>query len=136
MGAQLVGDMIPGSNQLEIYSEAVPAKVLLHPLRPHRGSPEMDEDIFDKVIHKASAQSKSYGRITALEAFVAGTPKLHRADFPNAVSRRRLFEDLIKRWERPPICSSVVIMVWQMYFAVLEVGQQTWLSSTFLNGFL
>jgi len=123
---QLIGDMIPGSNNLEIYSEAVPVKVLLHPLRPHCGGPELDEKTFDKVVHKASAQSKSYGRITALEAFVAGTPKLRRADFPNVASRHRLFEDLIKRWERPPICTSVVIMVWQMYFAALFSGAGNW----------
>jgi len=123
---QLVGDMIPGSNQLEIYAEAVPVKVLLHPLRPHRGGPELDEETFDKVIHKASAESKSYGRFTALEALVAGTPKLRRADFPNVASRRRLFKDLIKRWERPPICSSVVIMVWQMYFAALFSDAGSW----------
>jgi len=122
----LVGDMVPGSNLLEILTEAVPVKMLLHPLRPHQGGPGLDEETFHKVVDKASAQSKSYGRITALEALVSSAPKLHRTDFPNAASRHRLFEDLVKRWERPPICSSVVIKVWQMYFEDVFSSAGNW----------
>eukprot|EP00811_Abedinium_folium_P007692 NODE_1709_length_2397_cov_6.263436.p1 GENE.NODE_1709_length_2397_cov_6.263436~~NODE_1709_length_2397_cov_6.263436.p1 ORF type:complete len:682 (-),score=143.78 NODE_1709_length_2397_cov_6.263436:351-2138(-) len=117
---QLVADMIPGSNRLEIYFEPVAVKVLLHPLRIGWGGPELDPEALAEVIKKASGQSKTYGRITAMQAFVTNQVKLNAADYPDTALRERLFEELQKRWQTPPICSSVVIMVWQMYFEAVH----------------
>merc|ERR1712059_175935 len=40
-------------------------------------------------------------------------------DFPDAKSRGALQQRLHKTWSDPPICASLCIKVWQMYFELL-----------------
>jgi len=123
---ELVGDMVCESNLLEIYTQGVPVKVLLHPLRPNRGGPELDLDTFERVVKRATAQSKGYCRITAVRAFVSAQGKLKQVDFPDALSRQELLKKIRRRWESPPICSSVAITVWQMYFDEMSRDAGHW----------
>merc|ERR1712032_812950 len=117
---ELVGDLPPDSNTIEVHEEPIKAKLLLHPLR--NGDLKFNEVVFTKALAQRAQESRRWSMKTAVNAtvFRSGTLDPHR--YPSQKSREDLMEDLRKRWDKPPICTSVVIMVWQKYFELAFPG--------------
>jgi len=111
---------------LFVAEEPVSFKVLLHPLRSEFGNPELDYDIFQSVIEDGASESKRYGKMTAVKAWIANqkgpglvakSGVLNPDRYPDLESRQRLLSAVQKSWGEAPICSSVAIKTWQKYFA-------------------
>lgn len=116
--ATIVGQMEPGTHVIDHVPEPVPVKVLLHPLRAGRGGPAFDAKAFDQAVLNSAVVSQRWGLSTALKAMVGSQESLRPEDYSNAQQRRRLLSELKARWSSLPICSSVIIMVWQYYFLI------------------
>lgn len=115
--ARHVGDMETGTRTIHPVVDSSPVKVLLHPLRPGHGGPPFIAKIFRDATQKCALVSKNWGLNTALSAFTSRQQTTLTVDrYPDVDSRRALLDELRERWTRPPICSSVAIMVWQKYF--------------------
>lgn len=116
-GAALhVGDMEIGTRAISKVVDSSPVKVLLHPLRPGHGGPRFNAALFKEAMEKCADGSRTWGLNTALSAFTSTRECLDSANYPDVASRKALLLDMRERWARPPICSSVAIMVWQNYF--------------------
>jgi len=97
-------------------------KVLRHPLRHESGGLSIDFNTFNNVVSEAAAESKTYGWSTAVRSYVRTHFERYALDparYPDAHSRARLMEKLHKQWTKKPICASVAIKVWQMYFTAV-----------------
>jgi len=121
----LVGDVNNETGQVTLSETEYGVKVLLHPLRRGHGGPEFDPAVFWSAIKISAETSKSWGLKTGLKATVLKAVKdrrdgLDAADYPDEESRRALMKSLRKRREENPICSSVAIMVWQLYFELVS----------------
>jgi hypothetical protein len=114
--ARHVGDLEDGTRAIEKIQRQTPVKVLLHPLR--HNSLSLDIDCFEEAIQRCAHASKSWNFNTAITSFFSRREHLDAADYPDIMSRRALLQELRERWSKPPICTSVVIMVWQMYFEI------------------
>lgn len=115
--ATIVGQMEPGTNVIDHTAEPVPVKVLLHPMREGAGL-HFDEPAFDQAVLNSAVVSQRWGLSTALKAMVGRQDCLRPADYTTPQERRKLLADLRARWSSLPICSSVIIMVWQYYFLI------------------
>jgi hypothetical protein len=123
----LIGRLDPDSGNLDLL-EPVRAKLLMHPLR-QRG---FDEQLFREAVDWGAATSSPYGRAQAVKAFLAqaangGAPTVIDAEeFTDPESRAALLEDVRQRWRVQPICASLCVEVWQMYFdlAARRSGRQ------------
>mmetsp|Transcript_56060 Transcript_56060/g.103743 ORF Transcript_56060/g.103743 Transcript_56060/m.103743 type:complete len:560 (-) Transcript_56060:79-1758(-) len=118
---RLVGDVDNETGQVTLAETEYPVKVLLHPLRRGHGGPEFDASAYWSAIKISAETSKSWGIKTGLKATVLNTVKdrregLNPDDYPDQESRHALMKSLRKRRVENPICSSVAIMVWQLYF--------------------
>lgn len=106
-----------GTRAISQVLDPSPVKVLLHPLRPGHGGPLFNAALFKEATQRCAVVSKNWGLDTALSAFTSRRDTaLDIASYPDVDSRRALLDELRERWARPPICSSVAIMVWQNYF--------------------
>lgn len=114
----LLGDCQPGSSKVELCYEPVPAKVLLHPLRQG-----FDGRVFHQVVEEAAAGARKYGWGTIVSAFRGERERLKKSDYPDGRSREGLLQEIHKTWDKKPICASVAIKVWQMYFLRCEEAQ-------------
>mmetsp|Transcript_23043 Transcript_23043/g.66157 ORF Transcript_23043/g.66157 Transcript_23043/m.66157 type:complete len:388 (-) Transcript_23043:94-1257(-) len=115
----LVADLPPNADVLEQAMQPVRTKILLHPFREDGGELEFDEAAFLKVIESAAARSVRYGKRTAVKSVVNGILHRERIDarsYPTAESRSELATKLKESWKQRPICASVAVMCWQMYF--------------------
>merc|ERR1719198_2227543 len=88
----------------------------MHPLRKGHGGPEFDTKVFAQAVQLSAVVSQRWGLGTALKGLFTRQESLELDDYPTPGSRRKLLEELTARWSSSPICSSVVIMVWQYYF--------------------
>jgi len=118
---RLGGDVDNETGQVTLAETEYPVKVLLHPLRRGHGGPEFDASAYWSAIKISAETSKSWGIKTGLKACVLNTVKdrregLNADDYPDQESRHALMKSLRKRRVENPICSSVAIMVWQLYF--------------------
>lgn len=117
-----VADMARDSGTLEFQAEPVKVKMLMHPLRPGHGGPTFDAQAFGKALEVSATNSKKWSLKTAVKGM------MHRRDcealdpvkYSTPQSRVALLDDLEKRWELRPICTSVAIMVWQRYFKLVS----------------
>jgi hypothetical protein len=114
--AVAIGSIEPGSIVIDALLEPVPVKLLLHPMRPGFGGPAFDAAAFDKAVLKSAVASQDWGLATALRAMVTQQESLRPEEYATREDRRRLLTELKASWERRPICTSVVIKVWQYYF--------------------
>lgn len=114
--ANLIGDLDEEKNIIELAEMPVPLKVLMHPCRPGYGGPPFNVNIWEDTIHSAIAVSSRYSLFTALFAGLAYQAELSQDDYDDEESRSQLLEDLRERWTHRPICASVAIIGWQMYF--------------------
>jgi len=116
----LVADLPPDSRVLERASDPVPTKLLLHPFRSEAGALGFDDAAFNEVIERAAKKSRKYGKRTAVRSAVGGLVKRgligSLGDFPSPGDRAQLLEEIRKSWRNKPICASVAIKCWQMYF--------------------
>lgn len=120
--AALVGVREPNTLHFEQFETPVPVKLLMHPLRPGYGGPSFDEQAFEQAVQLSAITSQHWGLSTALRAITSLQESLDPDDYPTIDSRRRLLEELTTRWTSRPICSTVVIMVWQYYFKIASGG--------------
>lgn len=100
-------------------SVPVPVKTLLHPLRPGYGGPPFDPFAFERAVRKCARLCSNWGLRTALKAFASNEECLDPTDYPDFSSRLKLLVELRERWTSRPICSSVVIIAWQIYFEIV-----------------
>lgn len=113
----LLGEMVDGCDILYVEDEAQPVKVLQHPLRPGRGGPAFDFVAFGKAVTHLSQTSKTWSLATALRSLSSTNEVINAAPYlEDSNARAKLFKDLSQSWDTPPICSSVVVKVWQCYF--------------------
>jgi hypothetical protein len=115
--ASLIGYLLPGSCDIDAF-EAVPVKLLMHPMRKGHGGPAFDLKAFQQAVRASAIVSKHWGLGTALRSLFAVEDCLQVDDYPTPQSRRQLFDELVARWSSKAICTSVVIMVWQNYFKI------------------
>jgi len=103
--------------------------VLLHPFRHELGNTELDYGLFHSVVEQAAGESKKYGKQTAVKSWIANqkgpgiiakTGILEPASYPDSESRCMLLDKIYKSWNKPPICASVAVKTWQMYFDALS----------------
>lgn len=116
--ASMVGSLEPGTLNIEHFDSPVPVKLLMHPLRKGYGGPPLDPEVFDQAVQLSAVVSQKWGLSTALKGLFSLQECLDPDDYPSPGSRRALLEELSARWSSSPICSSVVIMVWQYYFKI------------------
>jgi len=115
----LIAEMSQEDGSLAPLEPPVPVKVLMHPLRGEL----LDKHLFNEAVMWGASQATHYGKRQAVKAFMATL--LHRDncidpdDYQDLGSRIALREELHARWEARPICSSLCIKVWQMYFELL-----------------
>mmetsp|Transcript_25217 Transcript_25217/g.46272 ORF Transcript_25217/g.46272 Transcript_25217/m.46272 type:complete len:501 (-) Transcript_25217:64-1566(-) len=102
---------------LELAYEPVQVKLLLHPLRPGHGGPTFVPEAFVEAMKLSAKDSKHWSIKTALKGFRSKKKSLIEAEsHSDRESRIELLQDLRRRWDERPICSSVAIIVWQRYF--------------------
>lgn len=111
-----VGDTGEGTNIIGINNEFVPVKLLLHPCRPGRGGPRLNEETFKAAVEQSAVASKRWSRRTAISAITARRYTLEADDYKDPPARAKLMTDIRSRWSKGPICSSVAIQIWQRYF--------------------
>jgi len=116
----VVADEPPDSETLYIFPEAVPCKVLLHPLRPEVLGTQLDQDIFLEALEACAQRSQEYSWNTAMQAFFAYQRSMRAEDYQTPELREELLDKIRSSWKRPPICSAVAIKVWQQYFDLLH----------------
>lgn len=119
--AAMIGSLEPGTSTIEHFECPVPVKLLMHPLRSGHGGPPFEAEAFEQAVALSSVLGKRWGLSTALKGLFArhtGQECLDPENYPTPGSRRQLLEELATRWSSNPICSSVVIMVWQYYFKI------------------
>jgi hypothetical protein len=120
-GAALLADKPMDSGTINILEEPVAVKVAMHPLRGER----FDKHIFNEAVIWGCGTARSYGKRQAVRSFLSqarlrGAPQLlEPKDFPTAESRAALKTSMHQSWEARPICCSLCIKVWQMYFELL-----------------
>mmetsp|Transcript_28812 Transcript_28812/g.66417 ORF Transcript_28812/g.66417 Transcript_28812/m.66417 type:complete len:369 (+) Transcript_28812:56-1162(+) len=118
-GFTMIAEMSQEDSSLAPLEPPVPVKVLMHPLRGEL----LDKHLFNEAVMWGASQATSYGKRQAVKAFMATL--LHRDnridadEYQDLGSRIALREELHARWEARPICSSLCIKVWQMYFELL-----------------
>jgi len=120
--AGLIADIPPHENVINMTEAPIPMKVLRHPLRNAVGHLQIDTVAFNNVVAEAAAESKTYGWSTAVRSFVRThihKCQLNPANYPDERSREKLMDKLQAQWSRKPICASVAIKVWQMYFTAV-----------------
>lgn len=121
--AVIVADIDRGSNQMAIWAEPVKVKLLMHPLRPGHGGPAFNPQAFQKALEVSAEVSKHWSLKTAVKGIMSRNNKknaLDPDDYPTPESRLALLQDVERRWELRPICSSVAIMVWQRYCKLIS----------------
>jgi len=121
-----VADRADGSGVLGVNITPVPVKVLFHPLRMVLGNAPLNAEWFHAAINLGAEASKKWSKRTALSAVARRSKKVHlkHEDYSEPALRLELLQDLRRRWDSGPICSSVVIQTWQRYFE-LEAGPET-----------
>lgn len=126
---QLFADLAQESpDAINMFEESVPCKVLMHPFRGGR----FNKHIFNEAVLWGATFADTYGRGHAVKAFMNQLRRhghaqiIDAGDYPNTTSRCALLEKLHTTWGAPPICASLCIKVWQMYFELLarEGGQK------------
>lgn len=115
--AFLIGDLDMNSGEFGLCPEPVPVKVLLHPLRQG-----FNQRAFEHAVEAAAAESRRYGWSTCVRAFVSRRSSISLEDFPDEPSRAELLDELHRRWDSRPICATVAIKVWQLYFELCSGG--------------
>lgn len=118
--AALIADIPPHEDVINTAETPIPMKVLRHPLRDEDGELTMDTRTFNDVVLEAAAESRTYGWSTAVRSYIRTQFDRHFLDpakYPDEHSRIQLMKKLHKQWSKKPICASVAIKVWQMYFA-------------------
>jgi hypothetical protein len=119
--AMLVADKPVDSNVLNIIEEAVPVKVAMHPLRGEK----FDNHIFNEAVIWGCGTARPYGKRQAVRSFLSqarrrGKPRtLEPKEYRTPEARAALRSSLRESWEARPICASLCIKVWQMYFELL-----------------
>lgn len=112
----LLGDLAEGSTVLGISDQAVPVKLLQHPLRSGQCSLLFDQDLFQAALDVCARESKRWSKATAIKAITAGRRCLSAEEHSDPESRSQLMDELRRSWDKKSICSSVAIKVWQKYF--------------------
>lgn len=114
---------------VNVAEEAVPFKVILHPLRKEAGGPGLDKALFAKVIAESAEESRVYGKSTVVKAWINQRAQRHLGvrepcleDYPTAEARKQLIEDYKQCWESKPICATVAVKTWQKYFYAKNRG--------------
>merc|ERR1711862_166043 len=77
---------------------------------------------FKQSVDACSQTSRAWSIATGARGFFNrrnNSCRLQNENYPDPASRRELLDELHKRWENRPICTSVVIMVWQKYFEMI-----------------
>jgi len=116
--SSMIGSLEPGTLNIERFESPVPVKLLRHPLRTCSGGPPFDVKAFNQAVHLSKVVSRKWGLGTALKGLFNLQESLNADDYPSPHSRAELLDELTARWSSSPICSSVVIMVWQHYFKI------------------
>lgn len=116
--AAMAGSLEPGTLNIESFETPVPVKLLMHPLRKGYGGPPFDAKAFSQAVQRSAVVSQRWGLATAIKGLFAREESLDPDNYPMPELRRKLMEELTARWSSKPICSSVVIMVWQNYFKI------------------
>jgi len=117
--AALVGCLETGTLNIELFETPVPVKLLMHPLRKGHGGPTFDVEAFQEAVKLSTDVSQRWGLATAIKGLFTralGQDCLDPDDYSTAEEREELLEKLSTSWSSSPICSSVVIVVWQYYF--------------------
>jgi len=117
----MVADIPDGEETLELCSP-VKVKLLLHPCRPGHAGPALDVATFRKAVEICAEASQGWSLRTGARGFFSRRNTscgLDPDDYPDPNSRRELLQEIHKRWESRPICTSVIIMVWQRYFEMI-----------------
>lgn len=118
----LMADMQQTGDEIELCNP-MPVKLLLHPCRPgHGGPPSVDLTVFRHAVEESAQNSQAWSLRTAAKG-VMGRRKvksrLEAEDYPDPESRSEMLDELHKRWDNRPICTSVIIQVWQRYFELV-----------------
>jgi len=119
--AFMVADIARGSSTLELEAEPVKVKLLMHPMRPGHGGPTFNPQAFQEALQMAAETSKHWSLRTAVKGFLnrRDAEGMDPDDYSDSQARATLLEDLERRWDMRPICTSVAIMVWQRYFKIV-----------------
>lgn len=120
--AMLIADVAEGSRRVNVVEEPIPVKLLMHPLRPCYGGPTLDVEIFHDAVGRAEKTSRKWGHRTAIKSVAASflRTRLNAGSFLDSTARAALMKDMRRRWEKKPICASVAIQVWQLYFTLVS----------------
>jgi hypothetical protein len=122
--AMFVADMPHGSNEFEI-ADPIPVKLLLHPFRPGHLGPPLDLSMFRQSVEECAVGSKAWSLKTAAKGMTRrrkATYVMNDSKYPDPESRVELLDEIHKRWQGKPICTSVIIMVWQRYLEMAAGG--------------
>merc|ERR1711879_226789 len=117
----LLADVGEGTRVVNIVDVPVPVKLLMHPMRPGHGGPLFDTESFHEAVNEAAERSKKWGHRTAIKSMAASFPRsrLNPNGYATVNARSALLKDLVRRWDNKPICASVAIEVWQLYFKII-----------------
>eukprot|EP00812_Abedinium_dasypus_P013824 NODE_732_length_1389_cov_244.183658.p2 GENE.NODE_732_length_1389_cov_244.183658~~NODE_732_length_1389_cov_244.183658.p2 ORF type:complete len:394 (+),score=123.97 NODE_732_length_1389_cov_244.183658:104-1285(+) len=118
--AFVIGDAPRNSDAIFLHPRPAAVKVLLHPLREELGGPELNRPIFELAVKSCEARSQKYSWNTAVSAFFAFSELIDAAHYPSVEEKADLLPKIMESWQRPPICSAVVVQVWQQYCLFLH----------------
>jgi hypothetical protein len=122
--ALFVADMPHGSDEIEL-ADPMPVKLLLHPFRPgHAGSP-LDLTMFREAVEECAVGSKAWSLKTAAKGMTRRRKAgfvMDESNYPDPESRAELLDEIHRRWKGKPICTSVIIKVWQRYLEIAAGG--------------
>jgi len=104
------------TNSVQVSETPIPVKVMLSTARREYGGIEVDPRLFQEAADIAAEASQFWSIKTALKAGYFYQELLEQSKYPTRQDRAKLWIELQKAWDRPPICASVPIKVWQQYF--------------------
>jgi len=124
---ELVGDIRYNPEiereEINLAEKPIPVKILLHPLRREFGGPGLDLRAFEGAVQLSLEKSQAWNVLTCTNALIQGH-ELQESDFPSAESLATLMDSFEAEWDKPPICSSVPIKVWQRYFLATSQSRE------------
>jgi len=102
---------------------ALPAKLLLHPMRSCSGESNLGREAFLQALTTSIKTGSKWSLAAAAKAFTNAQHRLHPDDYPDIASREALLDELRQSWLSGQICTSVIITVWQRYFEIISGGE-------------
>lgn len=114
----ICGDEDVDRNNVNIYEQPYPFKLLIHPFRKSLGLTPIDQETFRGAVGAMAAISEPWNHLTGLKALGTMTVSNKRAKISESdySSSHELVQAVRRSWATGPICSSVAVKTWQKYF--------------------